>query len=426
MAIRDRVKELRRLPASSLLPSPKNWRRHPPAQQNALRGVLAEIGFADTLLARETPEGLMLVDGHLRQEVMGDALVPVLVLDVTEAEADALLATLDPLAAMASHDQEALLSLLESVKFQSPAVNDLLEALANDNYQSLTPLPPLHKPQPDPGPQLDRAAELQQKWGTARSQLWEVGKHRLMCGDATEDQEVHQLMDGRRALCMWTDPPYGVGIVGGFRRLSEDARKRVRPSSSVIMGDTPSEVPVLLDKVFSLIQEVMEPGSPWYCARPAGEHSFLFADALRNLGWHLHQELQWVKGTMVLGHSDYHLRHETIMYGWLPGPGRPGRGAHAGSRWFGDNSQTSVMEIPLAHSPNHPATKPVALVAAHLANSSPHGGVVVDPFLGSGTTMVASEQLGRICYGMEIEPKYVAVALERTAGMGLEPKVTNG
>ena len=160
-SFRDRVIGLRRVPANTLLPHPANWRRHPPAQNAALRGVLAEIGFADALIARETPAGLQLIDGHLRREVMGNQEVPVLVVDLDEAEAEQLLVTLDPLAAMASHDQEALLSLLESVRFQDKAVNDLLEALANDNYQSLTPMPPLHEPKPDPGPQIDRAAELQ-------------------------------------------------------------------------------------------------------------------------------------------------------------------------------------------------------------------------------------------------------------------------
>src|ERR1700675_312280 len=104
MKIRDRVVELVRVPAGSLRPNPKNWRRHPKSQANALRGLLSEIGYADALLARETPEGLPLIDGHLRAETTPDSIVPVLVLDVTEAEADKLLLTLDPLAAMAEGD----------------------------------------------------------------------------------------------------------------------------------------------------------------------------------------------------------------------------------------------------------------------------------------------------------------------------------
>ena len=131
MQIRDRIKELRRVPASELIPNPRNWRTHPVAQQDALRGVLAEVGYADALLARETPEGLMLVDGHLRAETTPDSDVPVLVLDIDEAEADLMLATLDPLAAMAGRDEERLTELLSTVSSSNDMVNALLQTLAH-------------------------------------------------------------------------------------------------------------------------------------------------------------------------------------------------------------------------------------------------------------------------------------------------------
>ena len=137
MLIRDRIKELRRVRASELIPNPKNWRTHPVAQQDALRGVLAEVGYADALIARETPEGLMLVDGHLRAETTPDADVPVLVLDINEAEADLMLATLDPLAAMARADTDALLTLLESIEVENPATTAMLEALAAGETEPL-------------------------------------------------------------------------------------------------------------------------------------------------------------------------------------------------------------------------------------------------------------------------------------------------
>src|SRR5712691_3762021 len=121
--IRDRIRELRRVRAKDLLANPKNWRRHPKAQADALRGLLTEIGYADALIARELPDGrLMLIDGHLRAETTKNALVPVLVLDVTEAEADKLLLTLDPLAAMALADREQVMALLEVVRTDSQAV----------------------------------------------------------------------------------------------------------------------------------------------------------------------------------------------------------------------------------------------------------------------------------------------------------------
>lgn len=132
-SIRDRIVELRRVKASDLVPNPKNWRRHPKAQAAALRGVLAEVGYADALLARQLEDGrLMLVDGHLRAETTPDAEVPVLVLDVTEAEADKILLTLDPLSAMADADAEALRTLLLSVETESEAVKEMLADLAEE------------------------------------------------------------------------------------------------------------------------------------------------------------------------------------------------------------------------------------------------------------------------------------------------------
>jgi hypothetical protein len=133
MHIRDRIKELRRVRAAELRPNPRNWRLHPPAQQEALRGLLAEVGYADALLARELPDGtLMLVDGHLRAETTPDSLVPVLVLDVDEAEADKILLTHDPLAGMATASEERLRALLAEVQTESDAVRGLFDSLAKE------------------------------------------------------------------------------------------------------------------------------------------------------------------------------------------------------------------------------------------------------------------------------------------------------
>jgi hypothetical protein len=133
MQIRDRIKDFRRVPADQLRPHPRNWRTHSSAQQDAMRGVLAEIGYADALIARELPDGsLQLIDGHLRAETTPQLLVPVLVLDVNDEETLKLLATLDPLAAMASTDAALLESLLDDVRTENPAVRALLDGLAED------------------------------------------------------------------------------------------------------------------------------------------------------------------------------------------------------------------------------------------------------------------------------------------------------
>jgi hypothetical protein len=145
MHIRDRIKELRRVRASDLRPNPRNWRTHPAAQRDALRGLLAEVGYADALLARELDDGgLELVDGHLRAETTPDALVPVLVLDVSQEEADKILLTLDPLSALAGVETTRLAELLPQVEFRSPGVEELLDGLtrsaagAEDELEELT------------------------------------------------------------------------------------------------------------------------------------------------------------------------------------------------------------------------------------------------------------------------------------------------
>jgi hypothetical protein len=139
MNIRDRIKDFRRLPASALRPSPRNWRTHPEAQQNALRAVLAEVGIADAVLARELADGTMeLIDGHCRVEMLPDQLLPVLVLDVDDQEAAKLLATLDPLAAMAEANAGALHSLLQEVRTDNPALTDMLANLAETHGDPIT------------------------------------------------------------------------------------------------------------------------------------------------------------------------------------------------------------------------------------------------------------------------------------------------
>ena len=237
MMIKDRIKELRRVPAAELLPNPKNWRTHPAAQQDALRGVLADVGYADALIARETPDGLMLVDGHLRAETTPDAVVPVLVLDINEAEADLMLATLDPLAAMAGRDDERLTALLATVTSENDTINALLQTLA-DGYEPLTLLEP---DPPDEGFDVSDAvddveADDYEPW-VQPGEVWALGDHRIMCGDSTVGPDVDRLMVGELAQLVITDPPYGVDYDGTHLSpgtyFGEGQRKAER-----LVGDT--------------------------------------------------------------------------------------------------------------------------------------------------------------------------------------------
>jgi DNA modification methylase len=387
--IRDRVTELVRLRAGDLVPNPSNWRRHPDHQRAALRGLLREIGYADALLARREGEDLVLIDGHLRQGLDPDQIVPVLVLDVNEAEARTLLATLDPLAALAVPDPDALARLLESVKSSSGAVNDLLEGLARDAGLALARL------RTDP----DEAPPLPEEPRTRPGDLWLLGEHRLLCGDATKAEDVARLMNGERADQLLTDPPYGVDYVG---KTARELR---------ITGDTQQGLGGLLAASFARAGEVLAEGAAIYVFHPAGPQSVTFLEAFLAQGWRLHQTLVWVKESLVLGHADYHYRHEPIAYGYASGGGRRGRG---GAGWHGGDAQDSVLEVARpAASREHPTMKPVELVGRLLENSSAPGERVLDPFCGSGSTLVAAQLLRRRAFCMELDPRYCDVIVER-------------
>jgi ParB-like chromosome segregation protein Spo0J len=183
MQIRDRIKELRRVKASSLRPHPKNWRTHPKAQQDALRGLLAEVGYADALLARELPDGtLELIDGHLRAETTPDMEVPVLVLDINDAEAAKILATLDPLGGMAEANERILADLLAEVQTESEAVQALLDRTA----AAPEDLPGGDDPQPALPPEV------------AVPEAFQVV---IECRDETEQQAIYERMTEEGLKC---------------------------------------------------------------------------------------------------------------------------------------------------------------------------------------------------------------------------------
>ncbi len=412
--IRDRVKELRRVRARDLLSNPKNWRRHPKAQAAALRGLLQEIGYADALIARELPDGrLMLIDGHLRAETTPNVLVPVLVLDVTEEEAAKILLTLDPLAAMAESDSERIKALPQTVSTDNDAVQELLRSTAGEELWRK-----LHPDEiQEPEIPIDRSEELREKWRTAAGQLWQIGPHRVICADCKGEAEVGLLWSGEvpPARLIWTDAPYGVSYAEKNRLLNRSDRgNRIqKPITNDHLSE--AETGALFRDGLTVASKYCEPGACVYASVPGGRLLAGFIGALEAAGFAFKSTLVWVKNQFVIGMSDYHYRHELILYGWLQ------NGAHL---WNGDRSQDSVFEVERLHvSDFHPTTKPVELIARMVANSSRPGEVVYDPFCGSGSTLLAAHQLGRIGYGCEIDPGYVAVALERLSLLGLKPKL---
>lgn len=246
----------------------------------------------------------------------------------------------------------------------------------------------------------------------AEKPLYRERCHRLLCGDSTKAEDVGRLMGGEKARLVWTDPPYGVNY-GAKLEAANPMGYRVRQIENDNLA--PAQLEVFIRAALRQCADNTLPGAAIYVACPAGTLLPVLIASFTGSGFDFHWGLVWVKDQLVLGRGDYHFKHENILYGWKPD------GAHY---FTADRTQTSVFEIPRPKaSEEHPTMKPPALVAAMLDNSSVPGDAVYDPFLGSGTTMVAAEGLGRLCYGMEISAPYTAVCLERMAGMGLSPRL---
>lgn len=386
--VRDRVVDLRRIRAGELKKHPLNWREHPEPQRRALRALLGEVGYADALLAREDDEGsLVLIDGHLRRSLDPDQIVPVLVLDVTEEEAEKLLVTLDPLTGLASSDPSRLAELLERVSTSSAAVRDLLDAVARQAH-----LPAIKgRVSPDTAPPLPAVAT------THTGDLWILGSHRLRCGDATNREDVDALLDGARPLLTVTDPPYGVAYDPAWRERA--AMKGQLAYAARRVGEVANDDRADWRAAWSLC-----PSDVVYCWH-AGRYAAVVQQGLEAEGFRIRSQIIWSKPHFPISRGHYHWRHEPCWYAVREGV--------ASAHWCGDRTQTTVWEMTL--DPNaaggHATQKPVEAMERPIRNHDCPA--VYDPFLGSGTTLIACERAGRQLFAMEIDPRYVDVSVSR-------------
>lgn len=258
-----------------------------------------------------------------------------------------------------------------------------------------------------PDPQLDKADQLQKKWKTKRGQIWEIGEHRLMCGNSTTKADVDALLAATVPFLCVTDPPYGVEYDPSWRM--EEAKKGRLAYAASRVGKVTNDDRADWRETWALF-----PGDVIYSWHPAGATSLVHAAALQESGFAIRIQIIWAKSNFPIGRGDYHVRHEPCWYAV-----REGKAARRNE----DRTQTTLWEINLDRNVDggHSTQKPIECMARPMRNHEPCE--VYDPFLGSGTTMCAAQALERRCYAMEIEPKYVAVALERMAGMGLKPKL---
>ena len=229
---------------------------------------------------------------------------------------------------------------------------------------------------------------------TKPGDLWLLGEHRLLCGDSTKAEDVSRLMAGQTADLLLTDPPYNVDYTG----KTKDALK--------VKNDAMEDGAFrqFLVSAFQAAFDAMRPGASFYVFH-ADSEGFNFRGAINDCGETVRQCLIWVKQTLVMGRQDYQWQHEPCLYGWKEGA------AHS---WYADRKQTTLLKFDRpTRSSEHPTMKPVEMVAYLMGNSSKAKSIVLDLFLGSGTTLIASEQMGRVCYGMELDPAYCDVVVQR-------------
>lgn len=259
--------------------------------------------------------------------------------------------------------------------------------------------------EPEPAREDDYAPEPPTEPRSRPGDVYALGRHRLMCGDSTKVEDVAVLMDGVKADLLLTDPPYNVAL--GMGGSVDEARNRHRRMDGlVIMNDgmPDDQFKAFLVECFQNARAVMKPGASFYIWH-ADNKGYTFRGAAEEAGFTIRQTLIWVKNHFTLGRQDYQWKHEPCLYGWTEG---------AGHAWYGDRKQSTVLNFDKpAASREHPTMKPVALFDDLMRNSSKAGDVVLDLFGGSGTTIIAAEQNGRVGYLMEVDPRYADVIIDR-------------
>ena len=277
----------------------------------------------------------------------------------------------------------------------------------------------------DPGPQEDAAEELHAKWNTALGQLWEIpsqsvaGKaHRLLCGDSTNADDVRRLMNGERAALFATDPPYLVDYDGNNHphKWGEPAANKDWSDSYHDWDDAKQGEGLYEGFVSMAVEHAIQENAAWYCWH-ASRNQAMLEEVWTRHGAFVHQQIIWVKDRPVLTRSWYMWQHEPCFFGWVKGK-KPKRVA--------EDYPPSVWSVPTTapgQATLHPTSKPIQLFETPMRQHTAAGDVCYEPFSGSGSQHVAGERLGRLVYGLELQPQYVAVILERLAGMGLQPRL---
>ena len=380
--------EMQLVPLGKLVPYINNARTHSPEQLTKLRSSLREFGFINPVII---DRDYNIIAGHgrvLAAKEEGIMEVPCVFVDyLTEAQKKAYILADNRMALDAGWDEELLRIEIESLQGE-----DFDVSLTGFEEHELADLFAIEGDKAAKDDDFDLSAALEKASFVERGDLWIVGRHRLVCGDATQAEDVERLMDGKKANLIVTDPPYGVSF------KSSDGLTIQNDS----MKD--EEFYIFLLTAFQCMAEHLENGGSAYVFH-ADTEGLNFRKAFIDAGFHLAGVCIWVKNSLVLGRSDYQWQHEPVLFGWKKG------GKHS---WYSDRRQTTIWNYDKPkRNKNHPTSKPLDLLGYPICNSSQENAIILDTFGGSGSTLMACEQLNRICHMMELDEKYASVILRR-------------
>lgn len=365
-----------------LIPYEFNAKLHPEEQIEQIKNSIVRFKNNDPIAIDCNN---VIIEGHGRYQALmelGYTEVECIILDLTEEEAKAYRLVHNQLTMNTDWDMEMLKKELSKIELDMSffGMEELLDGIEEDLSEAK-----------EDDFDVDAAAESIKEPTAKLGDVYQLGNHRLMCGDSTSIDDVEKLMNGHRCDLLITDPPYNVDYEGTAGKIQNDSMKN-------------DEFHQFLYDVFTNAYMVLKDGGcfyVWYASREVVN----FQSAIEEAGLTVKQELIWNKNSLVIGRQDYQWKHEPCLYGWKE---------TASHNFYGDRKQTTVIDWDRpTKSELHPTMKPVGLFDYQIKNSSKKGDIVLDLFGGSGTTIVACEQNGRTAYSMEYDPKYVDVIIKR-------------
>lgn len=390
--------EIKELPLKELKPAAYNPRKKlkkGDKEYEKIKQSLLKFGYVDPIIVNED---LTVIGGHQRLTVLKDLdyeTAKCVIVDLPKEDEKALNIALNKITGQWDEAllADLLLDLQESdfnldlTGFEPPEIDDILSNVHDKELFE---------------DEFDVEEELKKPTLSRHGDIWQLGKHRVICGDSTKAETYKQLLDDRKANLVVTDPPYNVDV-------EETAGK--------ILNDNMSDGDFyqFLLSMFTQVENHMEDDASIYVFH-ADTEGLNFRKAFKEAGFYLSGCCIWKKNSLVLGRSPYQWQHEPCLYGWKK------KGKH---QWFSDRKQTTIWEYDRPKSSkDHPTMKPIQLMAYPIQNSSMRGTIVLDPFLGSGSTLIAADQTGRVCYGIELDEKFVDVIVKRYIEVTGDTEVT--